>query len=137
MKLSRRDLIRIASGFAVAGLHRASASDSVPAQQISSTSGVRVAVFSDGSYQISIGQFGWTFGGAVAGPIGNISVSSGADSLGDWQEIDLAYQPARTCSIRLYDGQAIVLFSTTYGQAQRQQRSFSPLHGIPARLVKF
>ena len=137
MKLSRRDLIRIASGFAVAGLHRASASDSVPAQQISSTSGVRVAVFSDGSYQISIGQFGWTFGGAVASPIGNISVSSGADSLGNWQEIDLAYQPARTCSIRLYDGQAVVLFSTAYGQASANTDPFPRFTVFPQGLSSF
>ena len=117
MKLSRRDLFRVASGFAVASLHRADADDLVPVQQISSTGGVQVAVFNDGSYQITVPQFGWTFGGTVGGAFDSVSVSSGTDSVGAWQEIDLTYDPARTSSIRLYAGQAVVLFSTSYGQA--------------------
>ena len=113
MKLSRRDLIKITSGLALAGLRRGAADNLVPAQQISSAAGLDAAAFTDGSYEITVRRLGWTFGGAIGRSITSISVSDGTDALGAWQQIDLTYDPLRTSSIRLYATKATALFSTT------------------------
>jgi hypothetical protein len=137
MKLNRRDLLRAASGLAAAGLQRSVANAAVPAQDISSTSGLKVSVYGDGSYRITASPYGWIFGGALGRPIGNISVSSGIDLAGAWQEIGFNYEPARTSSIRLYDRQAIVLFSTTYGADSSNNDPFPRFTSFPQGLSTF
>ncbi len=137
MKLTRRDLFRVTSGFATAALFRADADDSIPVQEISSASGLQVAVFSDGSYRIIAAQSGWAFDGAVTGLVDSISVVNGADAVGPWQEIDIAYEPGRISSIRLYAGKAVVLFSTTYGQATANIDPFPRFTSYPQGLFTF
>src|SRR5438105_1404498 len=137
MKLNRRDLLRAASGFAAAGLQRAAAANSVPAQEISSASGLKVSVFQDGSYRIAASQYGWTFGGGLGRGIEKISVSSGTDLAGAWQEIEFSYEPARSSSIRLYDRQSIVLFSTKYGGDSSNNDPFPRFTSFPQGLSTF
>jgi hypothetical protein len=137
MKLNRRDLLRAASGLAAAGLQRASADVSAPAQEVSSASGFKVSVFGDGTYRIAASQYGWIFGGALGRTIENISVSNGTDLAGAWQEIGFNYEPARSSSIRLYDRQSTVLFSTTYGADSSNNDPFPRFTSFPQGLSTF
>lgn len=137
MKLSRRDLLRAASGLAIASLHKNAPASSVPAEQISSAAGLTVLVFNDGSYQINAPAFGWTFGGAVGQPLASIGVSSGADMIGGWQEIDFTYGTGRGSAIRLYNAQVIVLFSTSYASAAANDDPFPVFTSFPQGLSTF
>jgi len=137
MKLNRRDLLRAVSGFAVAGVQQAVADDLVPAKEISSASGLRVSVYGNGSYRVTASTFGWIFGGALGRAIENINASHGTDLAGAWQEIGFNYEPARSSSIRLYDSQAIVLFSTKYGVDSRNNDPFPRFTSFPRGLSTF
>lgn len=137
MKLNRRDLLRTVSTLAASGLQRAAADTSIPAQEISSASGLKVSVFSNGSYRITASPYGWIFSGALGRPIDNISVSNGTDLAGAWQEIEFNYQPARSSSIRLYDRQSTVLFSTKYGNDSSNNDPFPRFTSFPQGLSTF
>jgi len=137
MKLNRRDLLRLASGFAAAGLYKAAADDSVPAQQISSSSGLQVSVYGDGSYKIAASPYGWIFGGTVGRSLQSVNMSSGTDLAGAWQQIEFTYDTARTSSIRLYNLQSIVLFSTQYGGDSSNNDPFPRFTLFPQGLSTF
>ena len=137
MKVNRRDLLRVASGFAVAGVQQAVADDSVLAKEVSSASGLTVSVYSNGSYRVTAPEYGWIFGGALGRTIKNVNVSNGTDLAGAWQEIEFNYEPARSSSIRLYDSQGTVLFSTKYGAVSRNNDPFPRFTSFPRGLSTF
>lgn len=137
MKLNRRDLLKVAGGVAVSTLHGAAADDSIPAQEISSASGLKLSVFSDGQYRITAANFGWIFAGGVGRQLDKISVFTGSDLIGSWQEILFTYQPSRSSAIRLYDNQATVLFFTTYGADTPNNDPFPRFTTFPAGLSTF
>ena len=137
MKVNRRDLLRVASGFAAAGLQQAVGDDSVAAQEVSSASGLTVSVYSNGRYRVAASEYGWIFGGALGRTIKNVNVSNGTDLAGAWQEIAFNYEPARSSSIRLYDSQAIVLFSTKYGSDSGNNDPFPRFTSFPKGLSTF
>ena len=72
----------------------------------------------------------------MSGHLDDIIVGSGADSIGSWQEITL-YHGFRSSAIRLYDGRAIVLFSTQYGQAGANVDAFPHFTSYPQNLFTF
>src|SRR5512135_1836733 len=78
--------------------------------------GISAVVSASGDYQISAARQGWIFQGSVGGPVQNLAVSDGTDSAGAWQQISFDHGSARSSSIRLYQSQPVVLFTTRYGQ---------------------
>ena len=96
-----------------------------------------MSVFSSGRYQVTASSFGWSFEGNAGGSLSNVSVSSGVDSIGDWQEITFDYEPSRSSAIRLYDARSIVLFSTQYGQDSPNAGAFPRFTSYPQGLFTF
>ena len=137
MKLNRRDLLRVASSLAAAGLNKATADDGIPAQEISSLSGLKASIFSDGTYRITAAGFGWIFAGSLGRKIADSSVFTGTDQIGSWQEIMFRYDPSRSSAIRLYDDQATVLFFTTYGADTPNNDPFPRFTSFPQGLSTF
>jgi hypothetical protein len=105
------------------------------AQQISSNAGLRVSVYSNGRYELTVANPGWIFAGSV-GPLDNITTNSGNDSLGSWQEIAFSYG-FQNSAIRLYDGRATVLFSTQYEQTGANTGGFPHFTTYPQNLFTF
>ncbi|HEX4594812.1 MAG TPA: hypothetical protein VH157_11085 [Bryobacteraceae bacterium] len=79
---------------------------------------------------------GWIFSGSIGAHLDEIDVASGSDSIGAWQEITL-YYGFRNSAIRLYDGRAIVLFSTQYGEAGPNAAAFPHFSSFPQNLFTF
>ncbi|HLG95005.1 MAG TPA: hypothetical protein VKX49_01705 [Bryobacteraceae bacterium] len=99
--------------------------------------GLSATVFLSGGYQISAPAQGWLFQGAVSGPIQNARVSDGTDSAGNWHQISFDHGSGRTSSIRLYDRQPVVLFSTRYGQDTPNADPFPSFSVYPQGLFTF
>ena len=97
---------------------------------------MRVAVFNNGRYQITVSNPGWVFVGNAGDALDNVTVSSGADSIGSWQETAFSYG-SRSSAIRLYDQRAIVLFSTQYGDASPNADPFPHFTSYPQNLFTF
>ena len=107
-----------------------------PAQQISSNAGLQASVYSDGRYEVTVATPGWIFAGSVGAPPDSISVNSGNDSLGSWQEIALSYD-SQSSAIRLYDGRAVALFTTQYGIDSANANAFPHFTSFPQNLFTF
>ena len=72
------------------------------------------------TYEIALKDPAWTFGGSLSGPITNVVVSRGNDSLGSYQQVGFAWsdrQTPMTGWIRAYDESPFVLFSETCNAA--------------------
>ena len=111
--------------------------DAAVEQQISSPSGLRASVSSNGGYQVIACDYGWTFGGTVAGGSQNIAVAEGSDKAGSWTEITFDHASARNSAIRLYNMTPVVLFSTTYSAASPNAAAFPHLTTYPLGLFTF
>lgn len=98
---------------------------------------MRVSVFPDGRYRVTAAPFGWSFSGSVGQALNNISVADGTDAVGAWHEISFEYDPSRSSAIRVYDGKALVLFSTGYGQDSPNSAPFPSLNEYPQGLSTF
>ena len=107
---------------------------------IASSSAVGLGLFAsvgtDGKYEIVAPAQGWIFQGST-GAAQQIVVSDGADSIGAWHQIAFNHGAARTSSIRLYDGQSTVLFSTQYGQDSANTDPFPSFSSYPHGLFTF
>src|SRR5579863_2349125 len=99
-------------------------------------SGLSVSVTLAGTYQIVTDGQGWVFQGTV-GPLQNVAVTQGTDSIGVWHQISFNHGTARTSSIRLYESQPVVLFSTLYGQDSPNADPFPSLSTYPQGLFTF
>ncbi len=119
--------------FAVFAMHLCA--DPGPSAAISG-SNLSAAVTSDGTYQIVALSQGWTFQGS-AGPLQNVTVSDGRDSIGPWSEISFDHATARSSSIRLYAEKPVVLFSTEYTQDSPNTDPFPSLSAYPQGLYTF
>jgi hypothetical protein len=117
-------------------LSRGSTDNSVPTQQISSNSGLQASAYSDGRYEVTLASPGWIFAGSVGVAPDSISVNSGDDSMGSWQEIALSYG-SQSSAIRLYDSQAAALFTTQYGIDSANANAFPHFTSFPQDLFTF
>ena len=90
----------------------------------------------DGAYQLVAASQGWTFQGS-AGPLQNVAVSNGTDSIGAWSQISFDHGTARTSSIRLYSSASVVLFSTQYTEDSPNSDPFPSLSSYPQGLFTF
>ena len=117
-------------------LSRGSTDNSLAVQQISSNAGLRVSVYNSGRYELTVSLPGWIFVGNVGSRLDDMTVATGTDSIGSWQEITL-YYGFRTSAIRLYDTRAIALFSTQYSQAGANADAFPHFTAYPENLFTF
>ena len=128
--------MKAAASFALPALSRGSTDNSAPAQQVSSNAGLEASVYSDGRYEVTLASPGWIFGGSVGVAPDSISVNSGNDSMGSWQEIAFSYG-SQSSAIRLYDGRAVALFSNQYGVDSANANGFPHFTSFPQNLSTF
>lgn len=107
--------------------------DALGTAQIATASGITVAVTADGQYRITSQRLSWTFGGTVGRPLARADARAGADVIGPYREIDFDYQAhgPRRSTIRAYENQPVVLFSTTYLAAAPNSDGFPQLTSFP------
>jgi len=106
-----------------------------PPTVITSAPGITATVTSAGLYAIVSPQ-GFGFGGTV-GAVQNLSVSSGTDAVGTWHQVSFTHSTARSSSIRLYDSQSAVLFTTQYVQGGANADPFPSFDTYPQGLFTF
>ena len=122
-----------ACGFLVFPLARAD----LTTQEISGDDGLRVLVSSDGRYQITAPDYGWTFEGNIGEPVSDLNTTQGSDANGPWVDIEFDYDPGRSSAIRVYDNSAVVLFSTTYSGPDTNTGAFPHFTNYPQGLSTF
>jgi len=114
-----------------------SADTPTPTSTSISGSGLAATVsVNDGTYQIVAASQAWTFQGS-AGPLQNVAVSNGTDSISAWNQIAFDHGTARTSSIRLYNNTSVVLFSTRYAQDGPNSDPFPSFSSYPQGLFTF
>jgi hypothetical protein len=96
---------------------------------------LRVFVYSYGRYEVTVASSGWIFAGGV-GNLDSLTVTSGSDSLGSWQEIGFTYG-SQSSAIRLYEDQAAVLFTAQYGVDSANGNGFPHFTTFPQNLFTF
>lgn len=95
---------------------------------------------SSGRYEIMSTEFYWKFSGELGRPVAGAGVSRGTDRIGAYQEIHFTSQTnvPTTGSIRVYDAQAVVLFTLTCDRATDQLPVVFPrFTSFPAGLHPF
>lgn len=107
-----------------------------PTATITSLSGLTATVTASGLYALSASPQGWGFEGTV-GALQNLAVSQGTDSAGNWRQISFDHGTARSSSIRLYDNQPAVLFTTQYQQSSPNSDPFPSFSLYPRGLYTF
>ncbi len=88
-----------------------------------------------GRYEIVWRQTGWKFSGDLGTPA-RARVQRGRDAVGSFREIQFAWD-SRTGAIRVYDGQAAVLFLLTNGQDAASFPAFPRFTTFPVALHHF
>jgi hypothetical protein len=110
----------------------------VPAQAvtIAGAGSLTVSVDSGGSYQVLVPDLNWRFSGAIGFPLTNIVVSSGADSLGAFQDVAFDFQSdaARHADIRAYTDRPAVLFTVNCVSPAPNSFSFPAWSQFPGNL---
>ena len=126
----------------------ASASCGAPAATTISArcSNITVTVDSSGAYSVLAQGPQWVFAGDIGRPVTGITVNSGTDNIGDYQEIDFNYTmdastaggvlqgTPRQAGIRAYDEKPIVLFTVQYLDAASNTAPFPQLTTYPQGL---
>lgn len=109
-------------------------------------SNITVTVDSDGAYSVATQGLQWVFAGDIGRPVTNITVNSGTDNIGEYEEIDFNYAmdfpttgselPATSgqAAIRAYDEKPIVLFIVQYLDAASNTAPFPQLTTYPQGL---
>lgn len=113
-----------------------------PARTITQPAGeLSVSVFKSSQYSVQSAKPAWTYSGQVNGYVKNITGAHGADALGNYQQINFAWQEGplpMTGWIRLYDDRPVVLCSDTCGLASGQPPgAFPAFTRVPANLHVF
>ena len=103
---------------------------------IHSPSGVTVSVSPAGTYEITVLQPAWQFGGSIGAPLANISTANGLDNVGAWCEIsfDFVTDIPRRAAIRAYLNQRTVLFTVSNGADSANTLSFPVFSRYPANM---
>jgi hypothetical protein len=78
--------------------------------------GLVVTVDDSGSYDISMTNPDWHFGGTIGRSLSNVTVATGLDSIGPYNEVGFNFMTtvARYAAIRVYANQTTVLFTINY-----------------------
>ena len=101
-----------------------------------STADITASVDSSGAYTISAHTPAWTFAGNIGHTLTDITVHTGSDTIGSYQEVTFNYQvsSARSGAIRAYDDKPIVLFTDSYLSASPNNAPFPHLVTYPKNL---
>ena len=101
-----------------------------------STTGITASVDGSGAYTINVLTPAWTFAGNIGHTLTDITVHTGSDTIGTYQEVTFNYQATspRSGAIRTYDSKPIVLFTDTYLSASRNNAPFPHLLTYPKHL---
>lgn len=108
--------------------------DALGTAEIATTAGITVVVTPEGRYSVTSRTLSWTFGGDTGQPLAHADVRAGVDSIGPYREIVFDYQAhgPRQSSIRAYENQPAILFSTTYLAAAPNSDGFPHFTSYPA-----
>ena len=103
---------------------------------IAGAGGLTVSVDSGGSYAVLVPDLNWSFSGAIGFPLANVTVSTGADSLGAFQEVAFDFQSdaARHAAIRSYTERPAVLFTVNCLSPAPNSFSFPSFSQYPRNL---
>jgi hypothetical protein len=95
-----------------------------------------VSVDSGGSYEVLVPDLNWRFSGAIGFHLANVIVSTGADSLGAFQEVAFDFQSdaARHAAIRSYTERPAVLFTVNCSSPAPNSFSFPNFGEFPRNL---
>lgn len=95
--------------------------------------GIGVHVDMAGSYTITTRRPAWTFSGNVGHHLSSLTLGTGADRLGRYQEVRFTYHGnvERADSIRVYISRPVVLFRTTYLAASNNSEPFPLFTTVP------
>lgn len=97
-----------------------------------------VTVKATGFYTILVQSPAWTFSGRIGHPLSNITVTSGSDGVGPYQEIDFNYVDSNSASrgggIRAYNSCPVALFVDRYLSTAPNTTPFPKLSTYPANL---
>ncbi len=95
-----------------------------------------MSVDASGAYDIYLQSPAWHFGGNVGSPLSNLSVISGLDGAGHYNEVGFDFQSgvARHAAIRAYWNRSAVLFSASWPVAAANNFSFPNLNVYPTGL---
>lgn len=103
---------------------------------IAGSGGLTVAVDSGGSYEVMVPGLNWRFHGSVGAQLANVLASTGADSLGAFQEVAFDFQSGapRHASIRSYTERPAVLFTVSCITEAANTFSFPNFSDFPRNL---
>jgi hypothetical protein len=106
------------------------------AASIGGANGLSINLDANGTYGISVPSLAWSFSGTVGAPAANVGVTTGADSLGAYSELDFDFvtDTTRHASIRSYSNHAVVLFSVTNWASAANSFMFPNLTQYPDQL---
>ena len=97
---------------------------------------VVTAAFSDsGEYQVHCLGSQWALRGKLRGKPDAVTISSGADRLGAWREVD-ARTGAGVAAIRVYENEPVVLFRDERTRAGANLHVFPVFETLPSGLMK-
>ncbi|MDE3196293.1 MAG: hypothetical protein KGN84_08110 [Acidobacteriota bacterium] len=102
---------------------------------VSGFGGVRASMANNGAWSVSAPAYGWTFAGSLGTNAFAPHANSGADNLGDYQEIAFAYSAsgaARAGAIRVYPGRPVVQFFSLYPNGGANTAPFPAISTYPA-----
>lgn len=103
-----------------------------------STPYVTINVTAKGGYTIVSQSPAWTFGGNVGQSLTNITVDTGSDGIGSYQEVDFNYVDKNSASrgggIRAYNAHPVVLFIDSYLSTAPNTTPFPQLGTYPNNL---
>ncbi len=88
------------------------------AAEIKSSAGITASLDeSAATYEITYGPKNWKFAGQITHVPGDVNVTMGTDSIGDYKELSWSDGFLLRDSVRLYDAQPVALFTTTDSRA--------------------
>src|SRR5579872_4768910 len=104
-----------------------------------STSGLTLALSTNGDYFIGIQNSDWSFSGNVPGPLQQLKQNTGTDGIGPYDEINFAFSDGGTpkqAGIRVYQQKPVVVFTLSFLAAGENAHAFPTFIRHPAALYR-
>ncbi|GAC1547241.1 MAG: hypothetical protein NVS2B7_22870 [Herpetosiphon sp.] len=101
------------------------------------STGIGITVYSSGRYEVIADKHGWKFAGEIGQRLTNLATSTGADTIGSFQEIAFTYfsEAEKRASIRTYAVKPIVLFTIEYAGNSPNDCIFPEFNRYPKTLL--
>jgi hypothetical protein len=104
-----------------------------------STSGLTLALSTNGDYFIGIQNSDWSFSGNVPGPLQQLKQNTGTDGIGPYDEINFAFADGGTpkqAGIRVYQQKPAVVFTLSFLAAGENVHAFPTFDRHPEALYR-